>query len=224
MSIRKRMIVLFFKVLTSVLCRIDDEQLRKVPPHGPLILVINHINLVEIPVLYTRLQPRPLSGFVAAYRWENPFLRWLLSSLDAIPLRRGTADVSAMRRALDRLQQGSILAVAPEGTRSGHGRLQRGHAGVVMLALQSGAPLQPVAFYGNERFNHNLRRLRRTDFHLTVGEAFHLDPRGERVTRQVRQEMIEAVMYKLAALLPAQYRGVYADLNRTSEQYVRPAS
>jgi len=53
----------FFYALTSLLCRIEGSQISRVPPRGPLILVSNHVNVLEIPVLYTRLWPRPISGF-----------------------------------------------------------------------------------------------------------------------------------------------------------------
>ncbi len=220
MTLQKRMIISFFKALTSTLCRIDDSQLQQVSKQGPLILITNHINMVEAPVLYTRLQPRPITGFVAAYRWESPFFHWLLTAVDAIPLRRGTADISAMRQALQCLKQGAILFIAPEGTRSKHGRLQRGHAGSVLLALHSGAPIQAIVCYGNERFSENLRRLRRTDVHLAVGEPFYLDAGTKRVTPTIRQEMADTMMYRLASLLPPKYRGLYADLERASEKYI----
>jgi 1-acyl-sn-glycerol-3-phosphate acyltransferase len=141
---------------------------------------------------------------------------------EAIPLRRGEADYAAMRRALEALQAGKILALAPEGTRSRDGQLQRGHPGVVMLALVSGAPLLPIVFYGGERLRGNLSRLRRTDFHIIVGRAFQLDPGGARVTRALRQKMADEVMYQLAALLPPAYRGWYSDLAEASEAYLRP--
>jgi 1-acyl-sn-glycerol-3-phosphate acyltransferase len=89
------------------------------------------------------------------------------------------------------------------------------------LALRSGAPLLPLASYGSERFWHNLPRLRRTDFTAVVGQPFSLDPAGRKVTRQRRREMIDEIMYQLAALLPPEYRGVYADLTAASESYLR---
>jgi 1-acyl-sn-glycerol-3-phosphate acyltransferase len=211
MTLRKRLIIFLFRALTSTLCRFDDTPLRKVPLHGPLILIINHINLVEVPVLYTRLQPRPITGFVAAYRWKSAFFRWLLNAVDAIPLHRGTADMSAMREALERLKRGAILAIAPEGTRSQHGRLQQAHAGSVLLALHS----------GNERFKDNLRHLRRTELYLAVGEPFCLNAGTSRVSPDVRQKILDEMMYKLAAILPPKYRGVYTDLERASEKYIR---
>jgi 1-acyl-sn-glycerol-3-phosphate acyltransferase len=121
---------------------------------------------------------------------------------------------------MEMLKAGYLVIISPEGTRSGHGRLQKGHPGVVLLALHSGAPLLPVVFYGSERYRDNLRRLRRTDFHIVVGKPFHLDAGGVKATRQLRRQMIDEVMYQMSALLPPAYRGVYSDLNAATEMYL----
>ena len=220
MTLTHRIGIAAFKGLTSLLCRIDDAQLAQVPDQGPLIVVTNHVNILEIPIIYTHLQPRPVTGFVAAYRWDSRWLRWLLDNCGAIPLRRGEADVAALRRGMEMLKAGYLVIISPEGTRSGHGRLQKGHPGVVLLALHSGAPLLPVVFYGSERYRDHLRRLRRTDFHIVVGKPFHLDDGGVKVTRQMRQQMIDEVMYQMSALLPPAYRGVYSDLDAATEMYL----
>ncbi len=207
--------------LTRVACRVDDAELAKVPPSGPLILVVNHINFLEVPVAYTHLLPRRLTGFVKAESWDNPALGWLFNMWEAIPVRRGEVDTRALRKGVEVLRQGQLLTVAPEGTRSGTGRLQPGRPGVVMVALWSKAPLLPIAYYGGEMFSRNVRRLRRTDFHFVVGSPFRLDDRGEKVTHQVRQQMADEIMYQLAAILPPEYRGVYSDLGRATETHLR---
>jgi 1-acyl-sn-glycerol-3-phosphate acyltransferase len=219
--LRARLVNGTIKGLTRVLCRVDDAQLTRVPQHGPLILVSNHINFLEVPLLYTHLLPRPVTGFAKAETWHNPAMAALFDLWEAIPLRRGEADHAAIRRALQALRQGKILALAPEGTRSRDGRLQRGHPGVVTLALLSGAPLLPIVFYGGERLRGNLSRLRRTDFHIVVGRPFELRPPEARVTRASRQSMVDEVMYQLAALLPPPYRGCYADLAAASQTCLR---
>ena len=56
-----------FKSLTAMLCRVEAEQLRRVPSHGPLIIVLNHINFLDVPIIYTRLQSlSPKTGFAKA--------------------------------------------------------------------------------------------------------------------------------------------------------------
>jgi len=187
---------------------------------GPLILVCNHVNFLEVPVVYTRLQPRAMTGFAKSETWESPFLGPLFSLWGAIPLQRGAADLNALRQGLRALEEGKIVGITPEGTRSGHGRLLQGHPGVVTLALQSGAPLLPLVFYGGERFHQNLRRLRRTDFYIRVGRSFHIDTRGQKVTRQMRREITAEIMYQLAALLPPEYRGAYADQDAATTKYL----
>lgn len=221
MTLTHAVVVAGIKRLARVLCRVDDEQLSRVPARGPLILVPNHINFLDAPVLYTHLQPRRMTALAKAETWNNPALRFLFNVAGGIPLRRGEADVQAIRRGLEFLAQGHILAVAPEGHRSGHGRLQRGRPGVVMMALRSGAPLLPVASYGPESFRTNVARLRRTPYHIVVGSPFYLDAGDIKVTREVRQRMTDEVMYQLAALLPPAYRGHYSDLAAASETYLR---
>jgi 1-acyl-sn-glycerol-3-phosphate acyltransferase len=210
--------------LTSLLCRVDTAQLERMPERGPLILVANHINFLEIPVLYTRLGTRPIVVFTKAETWDSFLMRGLFDLSRAIPVRRGEADATALRRAAEVLETGHILAVAPEGTRSGDGCLQRGHPGVVVLALRTHAPLLPIAYYGGENIRHNLPRLKRTDFHVVVGQPFYLQAEGK-VTRETRQQMVDEIMYQIAALLPPAYRGHYSNLDVATEQYLRfPAS
>jgi 1-acyl-sn-glycerol-3-phosphate acyltransferase len=221
MKVQKRLIDSTIRGLTRIVCRINKEQLGLVPSKGPLIIVANHINFLEVPLLYTHLQPRPVTGFAKAETWDNRILAYLFDLWEAIPLRRGEADIRALKRAIEKLKAGYIIAMAPEGTRSEHGRLQRGHPGVVLLALQSHAPLLPVAYYGGEMFNTNIRRLRRTDFYIKVGQPFYLDAQGASVTGGVRQKIADEIMYQLAAILPQKYRGVYSDLENASQDFLR---
>jgi 1-acyl-sn-glycerol-3-phosphate acyltransferase len=219
-SLSQRLIVGTLKAITSLICRIDDAELASVPQHGPLIIYTNHVNILEIPIFYTRIQPRRVHGLVLAERWQNSLLRWMLDATESIPLHRDEADIDAIRQALDVLAQGAILAIAPEGTRSHDGVLGRAHPGVVVLALHSGAPLLPIAFHGAMKWQENLSRLRRTDFHLRVGKPFHLVSRGEKVTRIVRGQMLDGLMRQLASLLPVEYRGHYADFSVDTDKYL----
>lgn len=210
-------------LFVRALCRVDDEQIASIPMQGPLILVANHVNFLEIPVLHSRLLPREVVGLAKAESWDNRLLGWLFDRWGAIPIRRGEADIVALRRALAVLDEGGILAVAPEGTRSRHGRLQRGHPGVVTLAAKSGAPVLPVVFYGGEQLGVNLRRLRRTRFHILVGKPFCVTTDAARPSREIRQRIADEIMARMAALLPPAYRGAYADVEPAASEYLRPA-
>ena len=207
------------KNITRIICRVDDSQLERIPHNGPLILAVNHINFLDAPLVYTHLQPRPITGFAKAETWDNPILGSLFSLWEAIPLERGEADVGAIRQCLAELERGKIIGIAPEGTRSGNGRLQRGRPGVVMIALRSMAPILPLACYGGEMFKQNISHLKRTDFHISVGCPFRIRAEGK-MTQDLRMRITNEIMYQIAALLPPAYRGYYSDLSEATEKYL----
>ena len=220
MSLSRRFIVTLFRILTSCVFRIHDEALFSVPQYGPLIIVTNHINILEIPVIYAHLQPRQVHGLVLADRWKNPVIAWGLNASGAIPLERGSGNLESIHRSLEVLNAGEILLIMPEGTRSGDGRLQDAQPGVALLALKSKAPLFPIVFHGGENYQQNLKKFQRTDFFITVGKPFCLDAHGEVVNGAVRKQMADEIMYQLAAILPAAYRGCYADLSQATAKYL----
>ncbi len=220
MSLAFNVVTTSIKSLTRLLCKVDDSQLSMVPEKGPYIIVGNHINFIEVPVLFTHLQPRPVTGFAKAETWDNPAMAFLFDLWGAIPIKRGEADARAFRLALDALQQGKILAVAPEGTRSRDGRLQRGLPGIVILAYHSRVPILPVVYYGGESLSENLKGLKRTDFHIRVGKMFSLRFQDQKLERELRQTMVDEIMYQMAELLPPSYRGYYFDLSKQTTNHL----
>ncbi|RPJ41233.1 MAG: 1-acyl-sn-glycerol-3-phosphate acyltransferase, partial [Chloroflexi bacterium] len=147
----------------QAVCRIDHPALRQIPSRGPLILVGNHVNFLEAPVLIPHLDPRPVTGIAKRESWQNPLFNFLFNQWDVIPIDRGTVDREAFRLATDALYDEKILAVFPEGTRSSDGCLLQGKPGIVALAMRSKAPMIPVACFGHENFWSNFKRMRRTD-------------------------------------------------------------
>ncbi len=208
------------RVYTRITCRLDMPDLDKFPKHGPLIAIANHTGQLEVPMLFAHLQPRKLTGWAKVESWDNPFLRWVFGVWDAIPVRRGEVDMKALKLALKALEEGKIFGLAPEGTRNYTGILKRALPGAVIIALHSGAPIIPIAHWGGENFMKNLKHLRRTDFHLRIGEPFRLNVEGVKVTGEVRQQIVDEMMYELAKLLPEEYRGEYADMSKATSQYL----
>jgi 1-acyl-sn-glycerol-3-phosphate acyltransferase len=215
MTLSQLFINVVLKSITIAMFRVDAAQLAKVPARGPLILITNHVHMAEIPTLFLRLLPRPVTGMLLASRWDNPLFRWMLNSFQILPLKRGEADLAGLRRGLEMLKKGYIVIIDPEGTRSHTGILQQGRAGAVLMALHSGAPLIPVVHYGSENYKENLRRLRRTDFHFVVGPTFRIKPQTAAELHANREAIVAEVMAQMAILLPPQYRGAYATAKPT---------
>jgi len=215
MTFSQHLIGFVLKSITILLFRVDEAPLARVPAQGPLILITNHVHMPEIPTLFLRLTPRPVTGMLLASRWDNPLFRWMLNAFNILPLKRGEADLAGLRKGLEMLEKGYIVIIDPEGTRSHTGRLQQGRPGVVLMALRSGAPLIPVVHYGSENYKDNLRRLRRTDFHFAVGRTFRIKPQTAAELHTNRDAIVTEVMAQMAALLPAEYRGFYAGVQPT---------
>lgn len=217
-----KLVSLLVKLGTGLLCRIHAPDLDKVPMRGPLIAYSNHTGQIEVAVMFGHLQPRPITGWAKTEAWDNVFFNWLFNLWGLIPIRRGEGDTSALRKAIHAIESGYIFGISPEGTRNITGRLKRAHPGAVILALRSGAPLLPIAHWGGEDFPSNLARLRRTDFHIRVGEPVCLTVGGVRMTREVRQKIVDEMMYRLAELLPQEYRGEYEKVTGFEYSFTQP--
>jgi len=209
-----KIVATIVKFATSILCRIDAPDIHKIPERGPLIVISNHTGQLEVAVFFGHLQPRPMTGWAKMEAWDNAFLNWLFNVWGLIPVRRGEADTSALRKAIKALEDGYIFGIAPEGTRNKTGKLNRARPGAVMLAIHSGAPILPVAHWGGENFLKNLPRFKRTDFHIRVGEPFRLRLNGLKVSREIRQQLADEMMIRLAELLPTEYQGAYEKVTR----------
>jgi len=197
---------------TEFLCRIESEELKKFPQKGPLIVISNHTGQLEVAVFFGQLVPRPITGWAKMEAWDNAFLNWLFDLWGLIPVRRGEGDTSALRSAVKALEDGYIFGIAPEGTRNKTGRLKRALPGAVLLAVHSGARILPVAHWGGEDFLKNLPRFKRTDFHIRVGEPFKLNLGNVKMNREIRQQVADEMMIRIAKLMPTEYHGEYAPL------------
>ncbi|MBN1372169.1 MAG: 1-acyl-sn-glycerol-3-phosphate acyltransferase [Anaerolineaceae bacterium] len=209
MNISPRIINWVLKRIFLVACRVHGDDFKKVPTNGPLILVSNHVNFLEVPLVLAFVDNPRLTGMAKKETWDNPFLRFLFNQWKIIPLDRNAVDREAFRMSMQALEEGKLLAVFPEGTRSKTGKLLPGKPGVTMLVSRKPVTLMPVAVYGHENFWENLKRLRRTDFHVAIGEPFRIDLNGSGLDRDARQAVTDEIMYKIAELLPDQYRGHY---------------
>lgn len=196
------------------------EQLDRVPMKGPYIIAGNHVNTMDGLVMFTYIQPRPLTTLSKEENFTNPLKRIVSEAWGAIPIKRGAVDNTAMNLALEALKEGKMLAIMPEGTRSHDGIMQQGKPGILPLAVKSGVPVVPVAFHGHENFWKNVLSFRKTDFYLEIGQPFVIKATMRDLDREKRQIITDEVMYRIAELLPEKYRGYYSDLSKATTNYL----
>ena len=193
--------------LVRLLIRLDVKGVDNVPQEGATILVTNHLHYLDTPAVGITI---PRMGYVlAAEKYENHVFGPILKTGGAIFINRGEADRRALRMAMNVLEDGKQLAIAVEGTRSDTGALAKGKTGAAYLATRTNAPLVPVVVWGTEDIIPTWKRLRRPTVHVRYGEPFRL-PEGRARSAQLEQYTDE-IMATLAAMLPAEYRGAYAD-------------
>jgi 1-acyl-sn-glycerol-3-phosphate acyltransferase len=141
-----RAILLPFFLLYFRLERIGREQ---VPSSGPVLLAANHRSFLD-PFVIGALTRRPVYYMAKRELFTPRWQAWVLNSLGAFPVDRGTGDEHAMATARAILERGDCVVIFPEGTRVRPGPLAHPHRGVGRLALQTGARVIPVAVIGTE--------------------------------------------------------------------------
>jgi len=130
--------------------------LEHVPKSGPVIFAANHRSFLD-PFVIGTLTRRPVYYVAKKELFAHPVTGWLLNRLGAFPIDRGAADQQAMETARRILERGDCVVIFPEGTRTRPGPLGHARRGVGRLALQTGAPVIPVAVLGTEAIRRGWR-------------------------------------------------------------------
>ncbi|GAB4527799.1 MAG: lysophospholipid acyltransferase family protein [Anaerolineae bacterium] len=220
---RRKLINALLRVLYFILIRLEVSGKENVPPTGPLILMINHIDALD-PFIVVGIFPRSVTPLSKIEVFDIPLIGFLTRVYGAIPIQRGRVDTRALRRSYQVLQEGGVLLIAPEGTRSPTRSLQRAKEGMALIAVRTGASIIPVGITGTEHAGRYWRRLRRVPVRITIGEPFRLEPGAETLRRPLLRAMTDEAMYRLAAILPPTYRGIYGDTDAALQSYVEPLS
>jgi len=210
-----RSIIRFFmKFITDI----EIHGIEKLP-QGNVIIAANHLGRLDTAALLCILDREDIIMPVAEKYKNHPLYGAIGRAANAIWLNRFDADYSAFRQILERMKQGGLLVIAPEGTRSKTEALQEGKMGVAFLASKSGYPVLPVAVTGNEdrRIIENMKHFRRSKITATAADLLHIDiPKG-RGREEAMREATDEIMCQIASHLPENYRGVYTDHPRLKE-------
>ena len=181
---------------------------ENVPAQGPFIVVANHLNLADPPLLSASIPPRIV--FMAKVEaFHHPVQGPLVRSFKAFPVRRGKLDREALNRAQQVLDGGLVLGMFPEGERSPTAQMKPAFTGAAFIALRSRVPILPVGIMGTEEIKSITFIFRRPAITVNIGQPFDLPPIDGKLTRAQLAEANDVVMGRIAELLPASYRGVY---------------
>ncbi len=120
---------------------------RRVPRTGGVLLVCNHQSFFD-PILATVALPRECHYMARDSLFRNKWFRKLIESLNAFPVRRGAADVGAIKETLRRLKRGALVTVFPEATRTTDGTVRPMQSGVILIARKARVPLIPTLILG----------------------------------------------------------------------------
>lgn len=202
----------------KLITRIEVHGMERLPA-GNVIMAANHLGRLDTAVLLCVLDREDIIMPIAEKYKNHPIFGAIGRAANGIWLNRFEADYSALRKILERMEQGGLLIIAPEGTRSKTEAMQEGKMGVAFLAGKSGYPVLPVAVTGTEDRGvvDNLKRFRRTKIVVRAGDLFHIEISKGKGREEAMHRATDEIMCRIGAMLPEKYRGVYADHPRLKE-------
>ena len=198
-----------------VLFRPKVKGLRNVPATGPVVIVSNHLSFSDS-IFMPLVVPRKVTFLAKSEYFTSPGPKGLLKKLTFIALGQVPVDRSGGRRSeaalitgLKVLAEGKCLGIYPEGTRSPDGRLYKGRTGIARLAIESGAPIVPVAMFNTEKIQPtglvvpNVMRVE-----MIFGEPMYFT--GDSTDLQYLRQVTDEIMHTIQALSGQEYVDEYA--------------
>ncbi|MBC7464157.1 MAG: 1-acyl-sn-glycerol-3-phosphate acyltransferase [Actinobacteria bacterium] len=198
-----------------VLFRPKVTGLRHVPATGPVIIASNHLSFSDS-VFMPLVVPRKVTFLAKSEYFTSPGPKGLLKKLTFIALGQVPVDRSGGRRSeaalvtgLKVLSEGNCIGIYPEGTRSPDGRLYKGRTGIVRLAIESGAPIVPVAMFDTDKIQPTgkvVPKIMRVK--MIFGEPIYMT--GDPTNLQLLRDLTDDLMRKIQQLSGQEYVDIYA--------------
>ncbi len=182
-----------FRLVYSTVYPWKVEGLKHIPKEGPLIICSNHINWAD-PTVVGAMVTHKRVHFMAKGELFNYFILGdIIKRLGAFPVKRDSADLSTIKKALSLLKDGQFIGLFPEGTRTKTGRVGEALPGVALIALKSRAPVLPVAIKG--------RYLPFQRLNVRVGAPISFPEHyGQKARRELLAQMSSEIMAEIRRL------------------------
>ena len=186
---------------------------ENVPRTGPLLICPNHSATLDPPMVPAFLPRGDTWNMAKSEYFRKPLSALIFRWYHSFPVVRHTADRTALRRSFDLIKAGHVVIMYPEGTRVESGVLGKPEAGAGFIAQKAACPVVPVGLTGTrECFPKGARWPRRTRVTITFGKPFLVNTKRPDGTRVSHEEAADAIMTKIAELLPPEQRGGFSDL------------
>jgi 1-acyl-sn-glycerol-3-phosphate acyltransferase len=213
----------FLTPFLMVLFRPKVKGLRHVPSSGPVIIASNHLSFSDS-IFMPLVVPRKVTFLAKSEYFTSPGPKGLLKKLTFIALGQVPVDRSGGRRSeaalitgLKVLAEGKCLGIYPEGTRSPDGRLYKGRTGIARLAIESGAPIIPVAMFNTEKIQPTgtvVPKVMRVE--MIFGEPMYFE--GDSTDLQHLRDVTDQIMQTIQALSGQEYVDTYATKAKKSTE------
>jgi len=206
-------------ILYPLFSRPEFIGMENIPPRSGYIVAFNHLSIFDPPFLICNW-PYPPEWIGAAEVFRERDKKWLARMYGGIPLDRDQYDRSAMEKAVEVLESGYPLMVAPEMRITRTPGMRQARTGISYLVHRTGVPVLPVGITGTpSNFLEDVLKLKRPRLGMRIGKPIHLPALGDNRKADM-QRNADLVMANIAQVLPEAYRGFYADY----ESFLRQGS
>ena len=213
----------FLTPFLMILFRPKVKGLRNVPGTGPVIIASNHLSFSDS-IFMPLVVPRKVTFLAKSEYFTSPGPKGLIKKLTFIALGQVPVDRSGGRRSeaaliagLKVLAEGKCLGIYPEGTRSPDGRLYKGRTGIARFALESGAPIIPVAMFNTEKIQPTgtvVPKVMRVE--MIFGEPMYFE--GDSTDLLYLRDVTDKIMSTIQELSGQEYVDTYATKAKKSSE------